>query len=126
VSSTPFSWRCLPNGIAIIITVCGQIDMFSAPEFREVLTDIINKGSKYLIVNMTEITFIDSSGLGVLLSILRTVRPMGGTIALCGCDPTIMRTMTATRIDTIIPVRKTLDEVMALLPAIDDTVGDEI
>ena len=57
-----------------VIDVQGEIDMYTAPRLRELLINLVSKGSYQLVVNLDEVGFLDSTGLGVLVGGLRRVR----------------------------------------------------
>jgi anti-sigma B factor antagonist len=49
------------------VTVAGQIDIYTAPELRQLLIDLVNQGNYRIVLNMDKVPFIDSTGLGVLV-----------------------------------------------------------
>ena len=51
-----------------VVVLEGEIDIYSAPEFKEVLVNSIEGGAHRIIVDLTEVTFIDSTALGVLVT----------------------------------------------------------
>ena len=57
-----------------VIDVQGEIDMSTAPRLRELLIDLVSKGSYQLVVNLDTVGFLDSTGLGVLVGGLKRVR----------------------------------------------------
>lgn len=60
----------------------GQIDLYSAPEFRFWLAEAIDGGAAELIVDMTAVDFIDSTALGVLVGVSKRLRALDGTLAI--------------------------------------------
>ena len=50
-----------------VIDVQGEIDIYTAPRLRELLIDLVSKGSCQLVVNLEKVEFLDSTGLGVLV-----------------------------------------------------------
>ena len=61
-----------------ILGVCGEIDLFTAPELRQVLGDCIDAGRLQIVVDLTETTFVDSTALGVLLGGFKRLRSRDG------------------------------------------------
>ena len=57
-----------------VIDVQGEIDMYTAPRLRELLIDLVSTGSCQLVLNLDEVGFLDSAGLGVLAGSLRRAR----------------------------------------------------
>ncbi len=60
-----------------VISLTGEVDLYTAPEFKEQLVDIIGKGASTVVVDLTETTFIDSTTLGVLVGGVKRLRPGG-------------------------------------------------
>ncbi len=65
-----------------VVTVAGEIDIYTAPRLRELLIDLAGKGSYQLVVNLDKVGFLDSTGLGVLVGGLKRVRAHGGSLDL--------------------------------------------
>lgn len=84
-----------------VLDVVGEIDVYTAPQFKEAVNGIIAGGQKHLIIDMTSVTYMDSSGFGTLLSATRRLRPQGGTINLVKCNTAIDRILKITRLNTV-------------------------
>lgn len=88
------------NGMNVL-DVTGEIDVYTAPQFKDALNTVINSGQKHLVVDMTKVTYMDSSGFGALLSATRRLRPQGGTVNLVKVSSAIDRILTITRLNTV-------------------------
>jgi anti-sigma B factor antagonist len=64
------------------VAVTGEVDLYTAPRLREQLDEAIESGSQRLIVDLSELDFIDSTGLGVLVGALKRARQGGGELTL--------------------------------------------
>ena len=64
-----------PSAEVGIVVLEGEIDIYSAPQFKEVLLNGIEGGARRVIVDLSDVTFIDSTALGVLVSGAKRVRP---------------------------------------------------
>ena len=84
-----------------VLDVTGEIDVYTAPQFKEAVNEVIAGGQKHLIINMANVTYMDSSGFGTLLSATRRLRPEGGTINLVKCNSAIDRILRITRLNTV-------------------------
>ena len=84
-----------------VIDVSGEIDLSTAPLFKRALTETIDGGSKTILVNMANVSYMDSSGFGTLLGVTKRVRPDGGSVNLIGCNDAISRMLRITRLNTI-------------------------
>jgi anti-sigma B factor antagonist len=69
----------------------GEIDLATAPGLTDSLIDAIDAGAKCVIVDLTEVGFVDSTGLGVLLSAQRRLQAGGGTLVTICSDPLVRR-----------------------------------
>ncbi len=84
-----------------VLDVVGEIDVYTAPQFKDAVNSIIDSGQKHLIVNMDRVTYMDSSGFATLLSATRRLRPQGGTVNLVKVSSAIDRILRITRLNTI-------------------------
>jgi anti-sigma B factor antagonist len=83
-----------------IVNVSGEIHLTTAPRFRERLEQIIASGDGTLVLDLTAVEFIDSTGLSVLLSGLRLLDQRNGRMALVLRNPTVLRLFQITSLDT--------------------------
>src|SRR3712207_5437162 len=83
-----------------LIAVRGEVHVSTAPEFSERLNDAIAKGMTGVVIDMTNVEFIDSTGLSVLLNALRRVTRNQGSLALAVSNPTVLRLFEITRLDS--------------------------
>ncbi len=90
----------------------GEIDIYSAPQFKEVLVNGIEDGAKRVIVDLTEVTFIDSTALGVLVSGAKRVRPRNGTLDIVCSDENIIRIFEITGLDRIFGIYPSRSEAL--------------
>lgn len=96
-----------------VVAVSGEIDIFTAPEFKTLLADTIDAGRKLVVVDLTETTFIDSSSLGVLISAHRRLDLREGRLVVV-CDKREVRnTFKITGLDSVLTVVGTRDEALA-------------
>lgn len=79
----PISTRT--EGAVVIVEVGGEIDVYTAPRLREQLLDSVSAGRYHIIVDMSKVEFLDSTGLGVLVGGLKRVRAHEGSLHLV-CD----------------------------------------
>lgn len=76
----------------LVAKVSGELDMLSAGPFRAKVEAALDKGeARNLVLNFSEVSFIDSSGLGVLLGRYKRLSSEGGRIAISGAAPQVKR-----------------------------------
>lgn len=70
-----------------VIEVGGEIDVYTAPKLRDTITELVGAGVYDLIIDLSAVEFLDSTGLGVLVGGLKKVRANDGSLSLiCGQD----------------------------------------
>lgn len=74
-----------------VITAHGQIDLYSAPEFKTSLLAAVDAGATDIVVDLTDVDFMDSTGLGVLVGLNKRLRAFDGRLAIVSSDGTIRR-----------------------------------
>jgi anti-sigma B factor antagonist len=82
-----------------VVAVAGEIHVSSAPELRRALQGTIDAGRVAMVLDLTAVEFIDSTGLGVLLDAQRRVTRADGRLAVVCTNPTVMRLFEITRLD---------------------------
>lgn len=92
-----------PSGVPVL-RVGGEIDVASAPEFHAAVSDLIGQGAKVVIVDMSDVSFIDSTGLGVLVSAEIEMREEGIDLRLVVTRPQITRLLELTGLDEVFTV----------------------
>ena len=93
-----------------VVSVAGEIDLFTAPEFKQRVSAPIDEGRTHVIVDLTETTFIDSSSLGVLIGAHRRLRRLEGTLVIVCSNDSIVKTFRITGLDGVFTIVNTLDE----------------
>jgi anti-sigma B factor antagonist len=74
-------------GDRTVVTVGGEIDVYTAPKLRDKITELVNAGHHTILVDMEQVEFLDSTGLGVLVGGLKKVRAQQGSMELiCSQD----------------------------------------
>ena len=71
---------------AYVISLAGEVDLYTAPEFKQQLLEVIGQGGKQVIVDFTSTTFIDSTTLGVLVGGVKRLRTNDGQLSLVCSD----------------------------------------
>lgn len=97
-----------------IVEVGGEVDVATAPRLREQLISLVGDGRYRIVVSLEAVDFIDSTGLGVLISGLKRVRTHGGEFAVVCNEPRIMKVFEITGLDTVFNVVPTLDDALAI------------
>ncbi len=88
---------------AAVVSVTGDVDLVSAPHLREVMEEALGRSS-HLIVDVGGMTFIDSSGLSVLVHVHRQAADAGGSMTVRRPSPTLKRLLSITHLETVLVV----------------------
>lgn len=96
------------NGVTVIKPQLGRIDASVATEFKSRLIDLVDKGNEKIVINLSEVDFIDSSGLGVLVLVLRKLGP-NGKIGLCKVNDSVRSIFELTRLNEVFDIHKTVE-----------------
>jgi anti-anti-sigma factor len=86
------------------VRLSGEIDIFTSAALRRRLMDTLHCSTNLLILDLSEVTFCDAGGLGVLVGIQRRARPMGITLALIAPRPFMSRLLRITGLDRGLPM----------------------
>jgi anti-sigma B factor antagonist len=98
-SETPLAW----------VTVAGEVDVYTADALREALREA-EADSKQIIVDLLEVNFLDSTGIGVLVGSLKRLREGGGDLHLVVTQPSVLKVLRITSLDRVFQVHADLDE----------------
>lgn len=92
-----------------VLYVTGEIDIYTAPLFKQAVVNLVSEGTHNIVIDLTGVTFMDSSGFGTLLGATRRLRPGGGGLHLAGANSTIQRMLRLTRLDSIMQVHESAE-----------------
>ncbi|MCL3861379.1 STAS domain-containing protein [Actinotalea sp. K2] len=99
-------------GDRTVVEVGGEIDVYTAPVLREELSDLIDADSTDLVVDLTAVRFMDSTGLGVLVGALKKVRTLGGDLRLVIDQETILKVFRITALSQVFTIHSTLADAL--------------
>jgi anti-sigma B factor antagonist len=100
-----------------VVAVTGEIDLFTAPELKAVLSEAVEAGRTRIVVDLTETSFLDSTALGVLIGAVKRLRSRDGALTIVNTDANIAKTFEITGLDQIFTIRPTRDEAIQALDA---------
>lgn len=93
-----------------VITLEGEVDVYTAPRLKDSLLEQIEAGCQYMILDMDAVAFIDSSGLGVLVGALRRVKERSGSVRLVCSRDNILKIFRITGLDKVFPIFSNAEE----------------
>jgi anti-sigma B factor antagonist len=81
----------IEHGGTPVLEVRGELDVSTAPELRDRLVDLCERGCTLVIVDLTDVSFLDSTALGVLVSALKRLQDAGGDLQLVIAHPHVLK-----------------------------------
>ena len=104
------SISCTSRGAITVLHVGGEVDFYSAPRLGGALDEEIGTGHTRLVVDLQAVSFIDSSGLNVLVEGLRSVRPDNGSLGLVCSSERILKVFNSTGLDKLFAISSSVAE----------------
>jgi anti-sigma B factor antagonist len=96
-----------------ILTVKGEVDVYSAPRLREKLVELVSEGHRQIVADLESVAFLDSTGLGVLVGGLKRLRSNDGDLQLVCSQPRILKVFEITGLTTVFRISSTIDDAIS-------------
>ena len=93
-----------------VVSVTGEIDMYTSPSLERELAWVLDAGGRKAVIDLAEVSFIDSTTLSVLLKALSRFNRRGGSLVLVSSDRRILRTLEITGLNFRLVVEETLSD----------------
>jgi anti-sigma B factor antagonist len=97
---------------AAVVQLAGEIDMSHSPGVHQALVEVLEKRPRRLIIDLTDVTYMDSSGVGILVDALRRVRVSGAKLALVAVAPRVLSVLQITKLDQFFEMYATREEAL--------------
>ena len=94
------------DGLGVVV-LSGEVDIYTAPRFKECMLELLDAGVDRLVVDLSGVTFIDSTALGVLIGGVRRVHAAGGAMALVVTSRAVERVLSITGLDRVFTIHAT-------------------
>ena len=91
-----------------VLQPTGRLNMVAAPAFKNLVEETVASGATHIVVDLGEVTFIDSSGLGALISALKATRQAGGDLRIADVPEQVMTVLRLTNLDRVLRVHPTV------------------
>lgn len=92
-----------------IVHVAGEIDVTSAAVLRDALEALIADGHRRLVLDLSDVTFLDSTGLGIVVGRLKRLARHGGTMTVAASHERVLRVFTITGLDQLLAIHPDLE-----------------
>ena len=101
-----------PNGI-VMVSVDGQLIVGNRQELKNLVHEALERGGRKFVIDCTRTGYIDSSGLGALVSMSRKVRETGGELRIAGLNEDLRSLFELTKLDTLFRIVETPEQAVA-------------
>ncbi len=98
------SCRISEIGGIVLVEVNGELIVGNRENFKQVVLERLNAGDRKFVVDFQESSYIDSSGLGALVSLSRKIRELGGALRLAGLNEDLRTLFELTKLDTLFQI----------------------
>ncbi|HXL24211.1 MAG TPA: STAS domain-containing protein [Chthoniobacterales bacterium] len=96
-----------------VLPLEGEIDLHVSSEVAESLCSMIAKKPKLVVVDLTKVTYFDSSGLAVLIESMQKVQEYGGKFALAGVQESVQHILEIARLDQVFQIFPDVDSALS-------------
>ena len=93
------------NGTAVV-SVRGDLDLYTAPRLWETIDQAIAEVPRQLVVDLSSVRFVDSTGLSVLVRAQKRLRPIEGNVVVRGANERVSMTLQLTKLNTVLTVER--------------------
>ena len=100
---------------AHVVTVTGELDVYTAPDLRKALGEAVGEGAMDVVVDLLNVPFVDSMGLGVLVESSKSLKGKGGVLRIVCDDRRIARILEITGLDRVLVLHSTLRDALESL-----------
>lgn len=105
------------NGANYIIDVNGEMDLYNSYKLKELVMKMIEKKVTRFIINLENVDYIDSSGIGALIYICSTIKKMGMKLVITNIHGSVKKVIELTKLMGYFPITPTIDEALRRLEA---------
>ena len=96
-----------------VLEVGGEVDVYTAPTLREKIVSLVDGGARVMIVDLTHVEFLDSTGLGVLVGGMKRLRGIGGDFALVCDQEKLLKIFRITGLDRVFTLHSSVEAASA-------------
>ncbi len=103
------------DGHSTVVSARGELDVLTAAALRTAMSSVIDGGRAHLVLDASGISFMDSTGIGILVIALRRSRAADGSFAIAGAQGRTLRTLTMTGLDRVFSLYDSVEQAQAAL-----------
>ncbi len=88
-----------------LVNLTGEIDIFNSPELKSKLLELVNQKNCSLVLDCENLEYMDSTGLGVLVAVLKNVKTYSGEVHLLNLRPNLSKLFKITNLDKVFVIK---------------------
>ncbi len=96
-----------------VLAVAGEVDVSTAPRLRQELVELAAAGNERVVVDLGQVEFLDSTGLGILVSGLKRFRTLGGDLLLVCTQPRVLKVFEITGLTRVFSIHESVPDAVA-------------
>jgi anti-sigma B factor antagonist len=90
------------DGRIAVVRLDGRLNMVAAPRLKGAIEDVVARGSTHVVVDLSAVSFMDSSGLGALIAALKKARQSQGDLRIAGVNEQVATVLQLTNLDRVL------------------------
>lgn len=102
--------------VTLIAPQVSELTAANAASFRQSVLDVIDGGNNRIVIDLTKVIVVDSTGIGALVAVMKRIG-LRGDLALCGLTDRVTRNFQLTRMDRVFPIHANSDDALRALSA---------
>jgi anti-sigma B factor antagonist len=91
----------------------AELDVYTSPLLQERLVEVLKDGSSSIVLDLSAVTFLDSTGLGVLITGLKRCRSAEGDLVLVTAQPNVLKVLEITGLNDVFQVHDSVEDALA-------------
>ena len=96
------------DGEVAVLRCTGRLNMSAAPGLRIAVDEIVGQGTSRIVIDLSDTSFVDSSGLGALVGGLKSARQAGGDLRIAGAPEQVRTVLALTNLDRVLTPHRTV------------------
>ena len=105
----------LPREDVALVTVDGYLDLDTATEFQAHLANQLHHGRRHFLIDLSEVPFMDSSGMNIILRVYQEARDLPGSVHVINPRPAVRRVLELTGVSITVPISEKADDALELI-----------
>jgi anti-sigma B factor antagonist len=101
------------KGETVVLDISGEIDLYNAPEIKDIINQLIEEQKYCVVINLEKVSYIDSSGIGALISSLSNLKKYQGGLKIINVYASVRKVFELTKLTSFFEIYDSEDEAVA-------------